>query len=480
MRERTTRQSFETQRPRERTLRPSPSPPALGSPLSAEQRRALDATLGHDFTRLRVFGGPAGERIAGPLRADAVAIGSNIFLSADAPAIDTVAGGLLLAHEAAHVAQFDRALPGSSARTTLGPAGAGAEREADGAALSMLTGAPASISAQPGAGYALADRGWFSRFTSGLMQEGLGGILDYSGMMDRQDAQDELSSRFRVASGDDLNNAVAGNVVSEEDYEKIARTYSDIRLGRSDIEFSGKTRGDDGSGGTVDTDMTPEDAEAYKTAAMSDIADLLQTRSGRGMLDALAYQKDDHKTRLYNRPDNSNAEGGADNDAPAGSWSDGTGGNASVTYVPGDAGGIVDPTATDRWLPMRSDVTLMHELTHAYHAAHGSLAQGTVGTDIPAEDSNDVGADEMEYQAVGLGKYASDDFNENAYRFERMLIGGSNVGERTTGGVTDDAMPLRGNYNSHDPSTPGPADSPVEGGSTVMPFLSNFWKTITR
>ncbi len=294
----------------------------------------------------------------------------------------------------------------------------------------------------PGIGQTIGD------FGRGLAEEGLSGLLDPSGMLDRQAAQRELATMFNVVNPEDMvcspdnpNPAVAGNTVSPEEFRRIAHTYSDIRMGRSDIALN--TAG-----------MSDEDAARFRGETMGDIGNLLQTESGRDLINGLAYQPDDHTTTINLRTDaagnrdNSNAEGGATAAAAPGSWADGVGTNAEVNYVPGPDGGIVQPGRPDNWLPMRSDVTLFHELTHAHHAAYGTMDQTTLdATNAHADDVNQMG---LEYQAVGLGDYHGDHMSENSYRAERAAIGATGVGTRTG----DVEMPQRGTYVWHDPPAP--------------------------
>jgi hypothetical protein len=431
---------------------------SAGRPLDQALGSRLGESIGHDFSQLRVFDSGLGDSVAGSLGADAVAMRNAVFVASTAPPLSSLGGQTLLAHEAAHVAQFALAGEGGSVAESRDEASPSAEVEADRAATSFLSGGAATLTAEPAA-FARAERGWLERFGSGLLEEGLGGLFDYSGMMDRQSAQDELAGRFDVrAPGDMPFINIPGNVVSQEQYRDIARQWSDIRLGRSDIKLD--TAG-----------MNDADASAFREATMSDIADLMQTRTGRGMIGELGNQRDDHTTTIHRRADNQNASGGAAAGSVPGSWADSKGTNAEVTYMPGDAGGIVQPGATDAWLPMRSDVTLMHELTHAYHAAHGTLSQGTID-DTEAVHPDDEGIDDMEYQAVGLGSFAGDRYNENNYRFERMLLGLFNHGERTTGGVSDDNMPMRTGYVWHIPETPdaGAGDGTGAGASIPMPW----------
>jgi len=239
-------------------------------------------------------------------------------------------------------------------------------------------------------------------FGRGLFQEGLTGLLDPAGMIDRQEAQRELAGRFHVrAPGEAVDPHAAGNNVSEEEFERISRQFSDIRRGRTDLNLD--TAG-----------MDPAEAAAFRQATMGDVGDILQTSAGRELIGGLANQTNHHTTTIHRRADNTNAEGGSEVGAVPGSWADGTGTNAAVTYSPGAAGGIVPPGMTAPWLPMRSDVTLFHELTHAHHAAYGTLDQTTLASGAGV-NPDDVGQLGMEYQAVGLGGWAGNTLTENTY-----------------------------------------------------------------
>ena len=82
-------------------------------------------------------------------------------------------------------------------------------------------------------------------FGRGMVQEGLGGALDPSGMMDRQAAQRELRSQFKVVPDAPAGSAAPAapaamataaqrppNQLTESQLEQKARTFSDARLGR--------------------------------------------------------------------------------------------------------------------------------------------------------------------------------------------------------------------------------------------------------
>lgn len=147
-----------------------------------------------------------------------------------------------------------------------------------------------------------------SDIANGISQEGIGGLFDYQGMMDRQAAQRELASRFNVVP-DGTPGERSQNQVSEEQFREIARNYSDIRLDRTDIH--------------MDTSAlsTPAAQAQYRTDLMSNFADQMQTESGRELIDTLAHNTrtdaggtERHHTTTFaprlnaaGNPDNSNA-----------------------------------------------------------------------------------------------------------------------------------------------------------------------------
>lgn len=329
--------------------------------------------------------------------------------------------------------------------------------------------------------------------TRGFQQEGLSALLDVGGMMDRQQAQRDLSTRFQVV-GPDFKGERKANMVSQEEYEKIAHTYSDIRLGRGDL--------------TMDTsEMNAADAKKYKDGTMTAFADMMMTEGGRKQIELLHDNKlknDDgslrldgggdeihHKTTLKaaystnNDPQDANEDGNVDDaDKPfytSGNWAnDNAFARAAdpdkrFRHADGSRGDGSD--ATVFWNPTadvgdlhRADVILAHELQHAVHHTQGTNAMGKV-TD-PA--SADVGGNNRERQAQGLsyeGHYAGDDdgVTENQYRKERNALG---LGDRLlpqesykaiTGEAANDADLKAGwdhyDASGQDASKPGPAST---------------------
>lgn len=255
-----------------------------------------------------------------------------------------------------------------------------------------------------------------------IKQEGLLGFLtDPVGALDRQKAQHDLASKFQIVDPKFQGQRLP-NQVTQEEFEKIAKTYSDIRLERSDIKF-----GTDG--------MSDEDAAKYKSGAVQDMGSLMQTPAGRELLFKLANNTSGEKDKDGNpvhhtttlkpflkdgKVDPTNSQEDVAPGANRANSSNGQGTNTVVNYNPGQAvtpaGGSKQP-----WWPARSDVIMMHEMTHAYHDTIGDTDYGMV----QASDGvpTDVGhVAEYEHQAVGLGKYKNNSVSENAYRKQRAEI----------------------------------------------------------
>ena len=297
-------------------------------------------------------------------------------------------------------------------------------------------------------GSALGDVGqFFGDLGRGLSSEGIGGILDPVGMMDRAAAHRELASRFNVIDDDSTVGTMEQNQVTPEEYEDIVRTYSDIRLGRGDLRLADRPAG-----------MTDEDYAGFRGGAMDDIADILQTESGRGLIDSLNEAPDqadgsDIITTINPRLD---ASGNFDPSNAEGGGFFGVSGQA--TYAPG-----MDhlPTRDN----LRSDVTLYHELVHAHHAVHNTWDGGVVGG-----TGADAGVNQAEHQAAGLGTHANDRFSENRYRGERRRIGALDVGERNHGAESDDNMTHRDTYSFPGTARTNPATIPgAPSGSVGTP-----------
>lgn len=128
---------------------------ASGEPLDTQIRALMEPRFGHDFGQVRVHTDPRAADSAAALRALAYTVGQDVVFGAGQYAPDAGAGQRLIAHELAHVAQYDLGAPaGSFERHALSQADGVAEREADAAASQAIAGSPVQVQASPDASVA--------------------------------------------------------------------------------------------------------------------------------------------------------------------------------------------------------------------------------------------------------------------------------------------------------------------------------------
>jgi hypothetical protein len=259
-------------------------------------------------------------------------------------------------------------------------------------------------------------------------------------------AEKELRSRFII--DDKKKKGRLPNEITSKEFHELAGTYSDIRLGRGDL--------------TIDPGKA-KDPDQYRSDMMNDIGDIMQTKSGRYLIEHLhdAQAMDDkgemvhHHTTLSpalldGKPDTDlTGEHGKETNLGFGTVKDdkgtpGIGTDALVNANP-NMDVIENDTAGKVTGHIRSDVALYHELVHAYTDTHGFTEFGPVahpGTDL---DTSGTAPSRNEYQAVGLGEFAGQFLTENNYRSERHGVAKSGKGI-----AGDELMPQRERYNSTD------------------------------
>lgn len=289
-------------------------------------------------------------------------------------------------------------------------------------------------------------------FGRGLQQEGLSGLLDPAGMIDRQQAQRDLASRFQVMP-DDFAGPRRDNQVSQEEFQRIARTFSDIRRGRGDLTID--SSGFDGANAEAE-------AADYRQGTMDAIANMMMTSGGRRQIENLhdnVARDDDGSARRswwglgpeQHRHTTIQPLFGTFNGS---AWVDPGSGNHTAANLRSDNAfaAPVDASRMSRnadgsrgkgtdvdimWNPnahlgARSDIILAHEMEHGIHESQGTMATGTLGGTGPDSTFNN-----FERQAVGLtrsdspgnGHYPGDPdgCTENMYRAQRNGLG---LGER--------------------------------------------------
>lgn len=221
-----------------------------------------------------------------------------------------------------------------------------------------------------------------------------------------------LRDRFEIVA-DDFKGPRAGNQLTRAEYDRVLRQYADIEAGRTDIKFSARDSRDPN----------------FKKGVMKDFGTLMQTPSGRALLESLANNPNGNSLTVQvnrdaaGRPDTSNAYADASDPTQRFRWGDGRGVPSTISYVPGQ--GVDIPGGTSKWLPLRGDVVLFHELAHAMHITRGTmndrivtLKEGAAPIDVQSRIRN------SEYQAVGLGQYKDAPISENVYRAERNGLKG--------------------------------------------------------
>jgi NleD-like pathogen effector protein (putative zinc metallopeptidase) len=245
-------------------------------------------------------------------------------------------------------------------------------------------------------------------------------------MMDHEKAKHELADKFEIV-GDDFKGEKHSNTVSEDEYRKVAATYSDIRQDKADLKINPDF-------------FFPEQRADAKNKAMDDIGTMMQTAEGRAVVERLANntaagdvgpdgQPLHHTTTLmlanYDE-DNPHADGKERRRNPDGSYTT-KGTNSELDYSAGHTLNTPKPTE-EKWAHQeRSDVTLFHEMVHAVHQTDGSYdADVMADSEKIKSDAGKIDLRRDEYKSVGLNGMSNTTdgvvTTENAYREARNHI----------------------------------------------------------
>jgi hypothetical protein len=247
---------------------------------------------------------------------------------------------------------------------------------------------------------------------------------------DQRRARRELASRFQIVE-DSYAGPRLPNQISQAEFDRVAREYSDIRLGSTDLRLD--------TAGIA----SRREQQAFRAGMMDDIADMLQTGSGRELIHALAHNADHHTTTLHRGDPHDQHE------EPEGTLAEQTtphvGVNTHVYLRPGESYRRLNDEM------MRSDMVAFHEMTHALHE--------TRGTSDAAEWRTEDGErrTRREPQATGLLEHHDDPITERAYRAERLQLGLHGMGL-----PGDERMRPRDQYRPTRVHRPGGLDVPNE------------------
>lgn len=233
----------------------------------------------------------------------------------------------------------------------------------------------------------------------GFESEGLFGLADPLGMLDRADAKRDLAPYFAI-SPDDFDGPHKSNEVTEDEFEAIAREYSDIRRGRGDLSI------------VTDRIEDPDEAQDYRNDRMHDIAMLLRTQSGREQIEFLNNAPDDAKTTIQPRM---HSDGTQAPDAACEKWSE----KENRIYLSDvqNKGGIPNDDGIEH-------VILAHEMEHSRQMIMNNEATGTSGI-----AGDDYFTENREMQTAGLvqsdATHPSDPTaaTENRIRWELNQLG---------------------------------------------------------
>lgn len=247
--------------------------------------------------------------------------------------------------------------------------------------------------------------------------------------------------------------------ISTKDYEKLKENFGKIMAGQGYLQIDTSALKD------------PEKAAEYKKKMFDDLARIAQTPSGRDLINTMVTQdqvKDEDARKMTTLKPNVGPDGKLLGNGEAEAV-DGKGNahDSVISFNPGEGMKPEDAMnddwkrkfgnrlPDDKWMPIRSDVLLYHELVHAKHQTFGDdreakIMPGDIGPGQKGYMDADGTVHESEFQAVGLGEHGSgkgrDTTTENIYRRERRELAKAHP-ELALG---DDAnMPDRDTYSAH-------------------------------
>jgi hypothetical protein len=222
------------------------------------------------------------------------------------------------------------------------------------------------------------------------------------------------------------------NYVTDGQFDELVRRYSDVRLGRNDLQI-------DTSG------LEPHQAAKYRAGVMSDLGDIMQTRSGRELTRRTV--DDGFSTSITIAPNFSRTERDH-SEVPYSHGQDrfyGVTGSPTIRYATGQNGAARPGQAPE----YRSDQTLYHELTHVDDARAG-LWEGQIPEPVSwgdaAEHMSGRADLRREYAAMGVGPHRNKFVSDRRYAEERRELGmRPGVGDRTKG-IADAQVVPREDY----------------------------------
>ncbi|MFY0567708.1 eCIS core domain-containing protein [Archangium lansingense] len=360
--------------------------PTGGRPLPEALRNRMEHSFAADFSSVRIHEGDAASSVG----ALAYTQGTHIHFAPGRYQPDSATGERLIGHELAHVVQQHHgrvAVPsGEGAPVNTHP---GLESEADQAASQAISGQPARI---PGAAPGVA------------IQPSHGAVIN---------RVHDLDTLFNIIDPSDPDQVSKGNRLKPAELENLKKQYDAIAAGKKGVQLR------------IDASDLPDarDQDAYQKRMMGNIAKMMQTESGRTLINALGRPAAKHTTTLKPEADPEKFKaiptGATVADRLEGFAKPGGPGLGSNTTVRHSGEDTVVPDSTEGWAQMPGHISMFHELVHAHHLTTGTAIPR--GSTIP--DGMDKGVPEEEYATVGLKGHRGNPLTENAYREQRRQLG---------------------------------------------------------
>jgi hypothetical protein len=241
-----------------------------GQPLEGALREQMSASLGHDFSRVRVHTGPEADDLNQQLQAKAFTTGPDIFFRQGAYDPSSGGGRELIAHELSHVVQQGTGrVSGGGSGMTVRPAGDAFEQEAD----AVSTAAPSRVRPKSNPDAARADarpiwsspadildlRGVWSRASvsfmknigrgrDGMSNEGHEHQAGINGVVQRVGVGGNVNEAEHMAGQPMCNQAVgialrAAGLIEQDTYDNI---FSATEATRDAVKAAGTVIGPEG------------------------------------------------------------------------------------------------------------------------------------------------------------------------------------------------------------------------------------------
>jgi hypothetical protein len=296
--------------------------------------------------------------------------------------------------------------------------------------------------------------------------DGVDALRDTRGMVDRIQSREELRHTLEVVP-EDFHGRRLPNMVTAEEFERTAHVYSDIRLGRGDLTIDPARTAVVSSGNAANPTQTEvsqlpagDERLDYERGVLDDIATVMQTPVGREEIGLLNSNPLHHHTTIaphLRRKNHLDMDNGFTTPANiANATTPGVGSDTLINFNPGynifDNDG--DRSANAWMQSMRSDVTMVHEMTHALFETLGQEDRGAVdrhdGVRLDAHYRDPKTRSHLpraEHQAVGLGRSRHGRWGENRYRHQRRRMADSDYASDGTSNHDRDAdMSRRTSY----------------------------------